>query len=278
MKTQKIILFAALVFASLNTFAQGPWTKGKGKGYFQVGLSSFFYDKIKLEGKDVDLAVDVSDITTQVYAEYGLTDKFDLSLGLPIKSFSVKNKITSNSQSVSGLGNVSIGLKYKLYDADWKIAAGLQYSGNTATKNKDNDLRTGFGANTYLPYVSAGKSHGKMYYFANIGYGYMSNEYTDFFKVGGEFGYKFLQNTHAILNLEIHAPLGEEAYYKTLDNLFSSSISNFNDKQCFFAIGLKINHEFVAEKFGANLGAIGAFSQDNLPLATTINLGIYYKL
>lgn len=261
-----------------TTQAQGPWTKGKNKAYIQAGFSGIFYDKVRVNDKDIDLPVDISDVTTQLYSEYGITDNLDVSLILPFKTISGKSKVSGASESISGLGNLTLGLKYKVYDKDWKISAGLFYSANSGSKKEAIGFRTGYGANTFLPYITAGSSRGKMYYFANIGYGYMTNEYTDFLKVGGEFGYKFLEKTHVILNLDLKSALSKEKYFDSVENSFYQLSTTYIDKQQFFGVGLKINHEFISDKFGANVGAIGALSQNNLPLAPSFNLGVYYKL
>ncbi len=275
-KAITLIVFLNVFFSTIQ--AQGPWTKGKNKAYIQAGFSGIFYDKVRVNEKDVTLEADISDVTTQIYTEYGITNKLDISLIVPFKTITAKSKIGSNQESISGISNITLGLKYKFYDHDWKISGGIYFSGNTSTANDLKGLRTGYGANTILPYVTAGSSQGKIYYFANIGYGYMSNEHTDFLKVGAEFGYKFLQKTHVILNLDLKSALSKEKYFDSLENSFYQASTTYIDKQQFFGVGLKLNHEFIPEKFGANLGAIGAISQNNLPLAPSINFGIYYKI
>ena len=113
-------------------------------------------------------------------------------------------------------------------------------------------MRTGYGANTFFPYVTIGSSTGKFYYFSNIGYGYMTNDYTDFIKIGGELGYKILAKTHFILNLDLKKPLTTEKYFDSTENNLYQFSTNYIDSQQFFGLGFKINHEFVTDKFGAS--------------------------
>jgi hypothetical protein len=51
--------------------AQSPWTKEKNKAYVQI-VSGLFYNTAQIDGQKATLAGDYSDITTQIYSEYGL--------------------------------------------------------------------------------------------------------------------------------------------------------------------------------------------------------------
>jgi len=59
------------------TQAQSPWTKEKGKAYIQLGASGIFFNKARIDGNKVKLGTNFSDITTQVYTEYGITSKLE---------------------------------------------------------------------------------------------------------------------------------------------------------------------------------------------------------
>jgi hypothetical protein len=50
-------------------------------------------------------------------------------------------------------------------------------------------LSTDFNANTFIPYLSAGTSNWEVVLFWNIGYGYMTNNYSDYLKFTAEVGY-----------------------------------------------------------------------------------------
>ena len=259
-------------------YSQSPWTQGKNKAYIQAGFSGIFYDKTRIDNQDVSLNANLSDITSQFYSEYGLTKDLDVSLILPYKTITIKLKDGSKTESVSGFGNISIGLKYKFLDKKWKISSGLFFSSNSNSSNEAIGLRTGYNATTLLPYLTVGSSQNKIYYFANFGFGYMTNNYTDFVKIGGEFGYKFLKKTHVILNVDLKKAMKTESYFDSADNGLYKNTALYNDKQEFYGVGIKVNHEFIADKLGLNVGAIGAFYLNNLPVAPSINTGMYYKL
>lgn len=271
---KKILLFLII---SQSMFAQGPWTREKNSAYVQIGATSLQYNKQRLNGKQVDLPVDISDVTTQIYTEYGITSDLQAELIVPFKIVNVNSNLTgiSSKNSISGLGNVTLGLKYKLLDKNWKISAGLQYSANSIKKDASKGLTTGFNAATILPYISAGASSGKWYYFGNFGYGYMDNQYSDFAKFGAEIGYNIIQKGHIMLVLDNRIIISkEDAFTNDTANQWTSYL----DRQSYSAVGLKFNYEFKKDKFGANIAAISAFALDNAPVAPTLNFGIYAKL
>ena len=276
MKKIKVILSLLLLIISNFLYAQSPWVRGKNNAFLQVGLSGIFYNQVKYNGDTKDTGADFSDITTQVYSEYGICEKLDIIAVLPYKLISYKVNATSTTESLSGLSNVTIGFKYLILDKKWKLSTGIYFSGNSTNYDDSKGLRTGFQSNTILPFITYGSSKNNWYYFGNLGYGYMSNNYTDFLKIGGEVGYKFLKNTHLIFNADVRQPLANESFYTT-DNSNYALTSSYLDRQKYLGVGLKINHEFVKDKYGANLGAIGALDLDNAPVAPSLNLGFYAK-
>lgn len=273
MKKIALLAIVSLVYISQSAYGQSPWTREKGKAYVQLGMTSLSYNSFQFDGKKLENQGDYSDITVQAYAEYGLTNKLEAQLILPYKSASYDNGTVS--QSISGLGNVTLGLKYKLSDKDWKISTGVFYSANSIKKDQDLVVKTtGINAATILPYVTIGSSHNKWYYFGNIGYGYMDNDYSDFLKATIEVGYNIIPKGHLILELDTRNPISKENAFITDKFQWASHL----DRQAYNSLALKANYEFIEGEFGANFSTIGAFGIDNAPLAPTFNIGIYTKL
>lgn len=253
--------------------AQSPWTREKGKAYVQLGLTSLSYDAVQYNGNKIDNIGDYTDITFQVYSEYGISDKLEAQLILPYKKANYND--VGVSETISGLGNISLGLKYKLSDKNWKISSGLLFSANSIKTNEDLVVSsTGINAATILPYISIGSSCNKWYYFGNIGYGYMNNEYSDYFKATIEVGYNVIPRGHLMLVLDTRNPVTKENAFLNDTAQWASHL----DRQAYNAFGLKANYEFIKDKIGANFSTFGAFGIDNSPLAPTINIGVYTKL
>jgi hypothetical protein len=271
---KKLAKLTFLILFTQVAQAQSPWTREKGKAYVQLGFSGLFYNQAQLDGKTVDLPGDYSDVTVQIYSEYGITNNLEVQAILPYKSVGFDSKLLSISNSYAGLGNVSLGLKYKLFDKNWKISTGLLFTAKTSSFNEEKFLGTGFDASTALPYVSAGTSSGKWYYFGNIGYGYMTNDFSDYFRLNAEVGYNVIPKGHIMLTLDTRNIVSEEEAFNTKKNQWPSNL----DRQTYNALGLKLNYEFTQDKLGANFSAFGAFGNDNAPLAPSFNLGAYVKL
>lgn len=269
-----IAVFSLLTMVIQASYSQSPWTREKGKSYIQLGFTGLFYDEIQFDGEKVVLPNDYSDVTLQAYVEYGLTNKLEAQLMVPFKSVGFESKIGSVSENLSGLGNVSVGLKYKLFDKKWKISSGLLYTANSISKDAETGLTTGFNANTFLPYVSAGSSSGKWYYFAKLGYGYMDNDYSDFVNATFEVGYEVIKKGHLMFILDTRNIVSKEDAFTKDEFQWPSYL----DRQTYNAIGIKGNYEFKKDKFGANFAVIGATGIDNAALAPTLNFGVYTKL
>lgn len=267
------ILFVFWTFGIIYVNAQSPWTREKGKAYVQLGATSLMYDAIQYDGEKLENIGDYSDITVQIYSEYGISDKLEAQLVLPYKRANYDG--AGISQSISGLGNISVGLKYKLSDKNWKISTGLLFSANSIKKDETLVVSsTGINASTFLPYLSVGSSYNKWYYFGNIGYAYMDNQYSDYLKATIEVGYNIIPRGHLMLVLDTRNPTTKENAYINDNVQWASHL----DRQKYNAFGMKANYEFIQDKLGANLSAFGAFGIDNAPLAPTINIGIYTKL
>jgi len=263
-----------MAFLSQIVHAQSPWTRGKGKAYAQVGFTGLFYDAYLRDGKEIKSTNMYNDITIQAYVEYGIMNNLEATLILPFKIVGYESTVNSNTQSLTGLGNIAAGIKYKLIDKTWKLSTGLVYSANSISKDATKNLTTGFNSNTLTPYISVGSSKGKWYYFTNVGYGYMDNNYSDFAKATLEIGYNILKKGHIIFVLDTRNIVSKESAFENDIYQWPS----YFDRATYNAIGLKGNYEFKKDKFGANMAVFGATGINNAALAPTLNLAIYAKL
>ncbi|MBW6481935.1 MAG: transporter [Vicingaceae bacterium] len=268
------ISFLLLITLVFNVKAQSPWTKEKGKAYIQLGASGIFFNKARINGDKVTLGEDFSDITIQAYTEYGITNKLEAQAVLPYKFLYSKNKASSATNNYNNLGNITLGLKYLLSNKKWKLSAGVQYSPKTSSYDNNSGFSTGFNAHTVLPYITIGSSKGKWYYFGNIGYGYLNNNYSDYLRLVLEAGYKFSEKGHVIFAVDTRNIINKEAAFLS-DN--KQSIF-YLDQQNYYGVGLKVNYEFKKDKFGINSSVFGGIDNDNVALAPSFNFGVYVKL
>ena len=266
--------FIILLLVTSISMAQSPWTKEKGKSYLQLGFTSLNYNSFQLDGNKVENFGKISDLTIQAYAEYGITDKLEAQIIVPYKVIHYDNTNLNTSQNLSGIGNTTLGLKYKIYDKKWKVSSGVSFSVNSIKIDETIGLSTGFNSTTIVPYVAIGSSNKKLYYYGNIGYGYMNNNYSDYLKATFEVGYEVIPKGHLIFVLDTRNIISKESAFNN-DN---AKWASYLDRQTYNAIGLKTNYEFKKDKLGANFAIIGATGINNAPLAPTFNLGLYTKL
>ncbi len=135
----------ALLFSlPLAAFAQSPvsgFMNGKGKGTIAVSYSAEQYDNVFLvpnNAEGVPVFNDVQVNSTSLYASYGISNRFDVVVGLPYiqtrgnASEAVLNELGYDNER-SGLQDVSLWMKYNPYSCkagkgnlSLIIAAGLK--------------------------------------------------------------------------------------------------------------------------------------------------------
>lgn len=269
----------ALIIASFvyeGSMAQSPWVRAHKKGYIQVGGSSIMFRNIANANGIEGTGRTNYDITTQLYAEFGLYKNGEITIILPFKSMGYKDSITNISESLNSFGNVQLGLKHALIDKKIKLSAGFVTSFKTINQNQTSGLRTGFNANTYHPYITLGTSFSQYYCYILAGYSFMDHKYSDYVRVAGEIGRKFGSKTHLIFASELRKSVSSDGFEKA-DNPSFARTSSYLDNQQFLSIGIKVNYEFVPEKMGATLSGFGALYLKNVSAAPALNLSIYRK-
>ena len=159
------LLTIGFLFVAHQSKAGGPWVLGKKKGFAQIGATFLNYSSVyNSEGVSNGIGFEVTDNTFQLFTEYGISDKMNVKLILPFKSLEAQSGAAS--ESLSGLGNVTIGVKRLLVDKSFKFSGGLDVSMNTIQSESSAGLRTGYDAFGVTPYLSVGTSKGKFYVFA----------------------------------------------------------------------------------------------------------------
>jgi hypothetical protein len=274
---KKTVLTYTLLMLGVIANAQSPWTREKGKFFTQIGASVLIYDQINLDGKTLESGNDYYDYTFQSYTEFGVSDKVEIQAIIPMKTLGYEAKTGGNKQSQSGLGNAVLGGKYKFFDKNWKISAGISVSLNTISKNDTKGLRTGFDATTIQPYITAGSSNGKLYYFGNLGYGYMTNDYSSFARIGGEIGYEVIKRGHLIFAVDAKQPLQDDSKFAKEEQPTYLGTATYLDRQTYTAFGLKGNYEIKQDAFGVNFSVFGAAGLENIAATPSLNLGTYFK-
>jgi len=127
-----VVLAALFAFAlSRTASATGPWVQ-TDNGYYTTARFGFFSSSNRYDpdGNEVDLgdALKYKEKSLRFDAEYGLSNKMTLLLGMPVlwKTYDLPEDVRFNN---SGFGDIDFGLKYGiLANPESKGAAAVQLS------------------------------------------------------------------------------------------------------------------------------------------------------
>lgn len=274
---QRLLLSFCLVTLSTAAWAGGPWVPGFKKGFLQIGYSGLYYNAVyNADGNESASFRNTSDVTLQLYAEYGFAPKWGLRAILPYKSLTtgpsenaVANPVPAGT--LTGLGNVGLGVKRSLIDG---LSVGVDVLANTFTNNDKLGLRTGYEGWTVMPYLSLGGGSKRTYYFAEVGYGFMTQNYSNFLKLNGEFGYKVHPRLWLAATLDFRLPAKNGPFFNTEAYRFTTTYLN---DQMYLGAGIKAAYDIVPDKFGLSASVIGALAGQNVPFTPSFNAGVFLK-
>ncbi len=290
-------LISLLIYLSFNSLlGQSAWVQPKGKTYLQFSATGIFnYDSQFLDGtEEYKLHTEGTDLTFQLYSEYGLTEKTTLFAMLPLKYLDFKEtdikalisdlsnpsgviydsgyiQLAKGGQLV-GLSNIEIGLRRLFHKKNFSITGQLSVMANSIKVDANKGLRTGYDAMIVKPGISIG--YGKAAYFSQgfLGYEYFNNDYSDRIKVYLEAGIKFKKKFWLI------------GYMDLLTSLENGDRSEFslvwaglylNDQE-YIGLGLKFIYE-IKDNIGITFNSGGAISANHLPKAPAITFGSFIK-
>ncbi len=279
MKTRLISALLLLTFLS-TVVAAGPWLPGRKKGFLQIGYSGLYYNAVfGPTGTEQPSFRNTSDVTLQLYAEYGIAQKWAIRGVLPYKllktDFSTDR--TANpvpAGTLTGIGNIGLGVKRSLLDGPVKLSVGVDALANTFSNNNRLGLRTGYEGFTVLPYLSVGSGGKRTYYFAEAGYGFMTQNYSNFIKLNGELGYRVIPRLWIAGTLDFRVSAKNGPFFNTEAYQFTGTYLN---DQLFLGAGLKGSYDIVPDKFGLTASVIGALAGENVPFSRSYNAGIFVK-
>ncbi len=270
-----------LILICLSTIvAAGPWLPGRKKGFMQIGYSGLYYNAVfSPTGSESPSFRNTSDVTLQLYAEYGIAQKWAIRGVLPYKLLRTEPGTNPSfnptpTGTLTGIGNIGLGVKRALSDGSVKLSVGVDALANTFTNNNRLGLRTGYEGWTVLPYLSVGSGGKRTYFFAEAGYGFMTQNYSNFLKLNGELGYRVVPRLWVAGTLDFRLTAKNGPFFNTEAYQFAGTYLN---DQMFLGTGLKAAYDIVPDKFGLTASVIGALAGENVPFSRSYNAGIFIK-
>ena len=275
MKNTIKILF---LFISFSMFSQSPWTKDKGDLFINISYTTIADYNALFGDPDYTIAGTITDRTYQVYGEYSLTDKTSLLFNIPFKS--IENNGLTNpclvapcaeySNKKAAFGNIFVGLKHQFYNNGWVLAGQFITETNTSSYDDATGIRTGSDAFTFTPQLLAGKSFGKTFLQTQIGVDLRTNNYSNNFKIGGEFGGKITQNIWLIGYVDVVKSFEDGNIILPANNLATGLFVN---NQEYGAYGLKGILQLCDLGITASFG--NAFFGNNVAKQTAFSIGFF---
>ncbi len=248
---RKILSTILTISISLSSFAGGPWTQKKNKGFiqFQGILPAYQYKSLLMgnlinDKQHTNRKVFNSDYI--LYSEFGITDKIDIIANLPFKYVSTGD-ITKEAEPLNilpkgelfGLSNPELSLKYGILDRKVKIAASINYSFNPISKKLEQGLATGYDANSIGITAHVGRSTEKQYGFLEVGIHKYSNDFSDVVKIRIEHGWQIKERITVGLTMDARHSLENGSYFN--ENLAQTGL--YPNDQSFIAISGKLAYE-----------------------------------
>jgi len=279
MLKSKLFIYSILTFIifSIQIKAEG-WTKKSGKGFFSLEYRVLSGNKYHDNNGENIVIPKLTDATVNFYSEYGATSNLTFLLNFPFyKILSSDNlELSENKRKNSGIGDVDIGIRYKLWVINQTTISASLLLGVPLAKDtySDDDFILPLGDDEFNQLIGFEVGHSlypiPAYLSGSIKYNIRSKGYSHQAYYVVEGGYRVMNNL--LLNLRLHA-------LQSLHNGDKSFLRN----SFLFAN----NQQFIAYKLGAfyniskNLGVAGSFESGviayNIQSAPVFSLGFFFQ-
>lgn len=269
-----------LFTASLS--AQSGWLKPRGSGYAQLSAAFLSTDNYyNLDGDQLTTS-EYQAYGLTAYAEYGLSDKFNLLFNGPL----LRRQSFATTEATYGVGDVRLGGKYALSSGDWPVSlaveAELPLSPKTQFARNDVQSTPGIVDQINLPAsdgefnfwgtLAASRSLSERSFVSAFGaFNVRTQGLSHQFKAGVEVGYQFFGSLYVMGQLSAQRSLGEPE--RGLSFVRGEGVS-------YTAAGVTLFYE-LDEHLNVVLAGTTyndlVFSRKNIYSGTALNLGVAYK-
>jgi hypothetical protein len=252
----------------------GGWTQPKGGGFakldaYIINAGNIFGDDGKVSG-----IPDYSFISSNIYAEAGITNKLTGIVYFPFYVNSTSDPVGGfDKQSISGIGDLDIGGRYNLVAAESYVVSAVLILGIPTGSANDNEiLWTGDGEFNQIFKAEAGFSFSNsIYTVVGFGFNNRSEGFSDELNYDMEAGISVFDNS-LIISLKSNGRF-------PLDNgndEVTGGYGMFSNNTGYASLGPEITY-FLKNGIGFSVNTYGAFYGRNLIAAPSYSVGIVYK-
>lgn len=284
LKTSAMKIFTllfCLLASSFQMFAGGGWNAGKGNGYFKFGQSIIVADRYFTPAGDIIPITTIGQYISYGYAEYGISDRLDLTAYVPFFSRATLNQLNdingeviTRGDQLNSVGDTDITFKYGLIQnsptvISLSLTLGLPL-GNPAG-GTSGSLQTGDGEFNQMIRADISRSFDGFYSSAYVGYNHRTNNFTHELRYGVETGKPF-KNWYFILRIYGIKPLfeGEGEVSGQINGLFGNQIE-------YLAFTPEVNYQ-ITDQWGLSASLGGAFYGKRVLATPNYGVGVYFKL
>jgi protein XagA len=263
--------------------AGGGWTNPKGKGFFKLAenviLANYIFTK---DGEIKKLDLPINMYTTNLYGEYGITDRITAVAYVPffvratiasIKSTS--GKITAGDE-MNAFGDVNLSLKYGIITNRTIVVSGsitLGLPTGETSGGKGGILQSGDGEFNQLVKIEASHSFYPKPFYASVmvGYNNRTKGFSDEFHASAEVG------------VTLNKFIGILKFYN-LSSLYNGISDDLNTNNTIFSNNteyLSFTPEVlykINDQFGLTAASGFAFSAKRILAAPNLSLGVFFNL
>ncbi|MFK7971621.1 MAG: hypothetical protein AB8F95_14745 [Bacteroidia bacterium] len=285
---KKLFIICSMLTIVSSSFAGGPWTQKKGKGYFKLSERWIVFNRHFTDQGKTDPNVTTGIFNTSFYGEIGVSDRFTAILNMPFFSRTYMNNVVSGTtgetivpgEALNSFGDTDVAVKYALTKAGAKfpVAASLTFGlplGNPSGGSQGN-LQTGDGEFNQMLLLHAGKGgfrigkHINAYSSIQAGFNNRTNNFSDEIRFGLEGGLGFAKNRFWLIG-RID---GVESLKNGATAASVTSTSIFANNTEFTGVSLEAAY-YATKRFGISASASGAFRGEIIAAAPAFSFGIF---
>lgn len=299
----KKIALGILLFANVAAFAGGGWTQKKGKAYLKLSEYWIVFDQAFTASGDVaDLLNERGIFNTNLYVEYGLTDRFNIITNATIFSHSVVGGSNigtiQEKDQLSSIGDIDLSAKYRFTNSSSLFAVSgtflLGLPTGKVNGGRTTFLQTGDGEFNQMIQVDASKSfslgpknkssfisaflafNNRTTFADNFG-DRISNSFSeeDNFSDEIRFGFEFGVELAAKKLWFISRVVGVESLKNSDVQIEGGSV--FANNTEYISPTFELNY-YATPKFGISGSVGGAFRGELIAAAPSFNVGVFLDL
>ncbi len=264
------------------TFAGGGWTQEKGKSYWKLGQYFIIANNYYTPSGDIVDITTTGFYSTSIYGEYGISSKLTAIINLPFLVRGTLNRLErpdgtliEEGDELTSFGDVDLALKYGLfkkgpYVGSVSLTLGLPLGNPSGGRTQL--LQTGDGEFNQMITFDVSRSFGKgnVYASALMGFNNRTENFSDEFRYGVEFGAK-VKGFWLINRI-----YGVQSFNNGDDTIIVNN-SIFSNNIEYLSYSPEIAYD-INDKFGVSVGAGFAFSGRRVLADPAYSAGIYLKL